>query len=192
MGRTRIVALLRVILPLTALALLSMLFLFGARPEPGGGLPYSDVTPSDLARRPVVTSPSYAGVAADGTQIEMTAASANPQDVDGRSAATGVHLTLRGTDGLVSNLVATEGEMLGPEIRLQGDVRLVTSTGWTLGSEAFTAHTGDGTLSSDQQVDVQAPFGMMTAGAMVLRRSQDDENNHVLDLNGGVRMIYLP
>lgn len=192
MARSRVVSLLRVILPLAALALLSTLFLFGNRPEVGGGLPYSDVTPEELARRPIVTAPTYAGVAEDGTQIEMTATSANPQDIDGRSAARDVHLILRGTDGLVSDVQALQGEMLGDNIHLRGDVRMVTSTGWTMVSDEFTADTREGTLRSDRQVDVEGPFGTLTAGSMILRRLEDNDKNHVLDLNDGVRMIYLP
>lgn len=190
--RTRIVGLLRVVLPLAALVLLSTLFLFGSRPEPGGLLPYSDVTPDDLARRPVVTQPSYAGVALDGTEIEMKAASANPQDADGRSAMTGVNLTLRGTDGLVADLTAAQAEMHDDVIRLQGDVEVTTSTGWRLRSDAFRADTLAGSLTADQQVEADGPFGEMTAGTMRLQRQSDGSRDHVLDLNGGVRMIYRP
>lgn len=192
MSRSRVVGWLRVILPLSALVILSTLFLFSSKPEPGGSLPYSNVTPEELANRPVVTSPSFAGVADDGTQIEITAASANPTDSRGHSAITGVEMILRNTAGLVAQLNAADGEMQGEDVRLGGGVTMTTSNGWRMTSDEFRGQTTQGVVSTDGQVDVNAPFGDLTAGGMVLRPDGEDGKNHVLDLKDGVRMIYRP
>lgn len=193
MRRTRIVGWLRVILPLLALAILSTLFLFSSRPDSdGSALPYADVSPQELAGRPVITQPSYAGVASDGTEIEMTAASVNPDDDEGRSQIAQVQLILRAADGLVAELTAGEGEKQGQLIRLAQDVTMTTSTGWRLVADEFLARADDGVVTSDRPVHVQGPFGELEAGGMSLRRMPDNPENHVLDLNGGVRMIYRP
>lgn len=192
MTRTRVVGWLRVILPLTALVILSTLFLFGKNPEPGGALPYSDVTGEELAARPQVTAPRFAGVASDGTQVSVTAETASPGQKDGRSSVQAVGLTLKNTDGMTADLTAGEGELTGNDLRLTQDVRMVTSTGWQLVSDEFQARLTEGTVSSDHEVRVQAPFGELTAGGMELRRESDGAGNHVLDLNRGVRMIYRP
>lgn len=196
MTRTRIVNWLRVILPLCALVILSTLFLFSSRPDTGGGLPYGDLTPEDLAQRAEIGQPSYAAVSIDGTEIEMTAESATPGRDGGRGSIARVSLSLRAVDGLVSDLNATGGEMEGDRIRLFGDVELTTSSGWQVTSQELIANTTEGTLVSPQQVDVAGPFGALTAGGMSLARTEagdgNGEGNHVLDLNGGVRMIYRP
>lgn len=192
MTRTRIVGWLRVVLPLSALAILSTIFLIGKKPEVDPTLPYADVTPEELAARPQVTAPSFAGVASDGTEVAMTAQSASPGQGDGLSTIEKVSLTLKGTDGLVADLVAAQGEMQGTRLRLAGDVRMTTSTGWSMSSAEFLALLDEGTVSSSHQVDVRAPFGDLTAGGMLLRRLPDGSRDHVLDLNGGVRMVYRP
>lgn len=192
MTRTRIVGWLRVILPLTALVILSTLFLLGRKPEPGASLPYADVTPEELAARPQITQPRFAGVAGDGTEIAVEAKSASPGQQDGRSTVDEVRLTLTGTDGVVAHVDAQQGEMMGQQLRLADDVRMDTSTGWVLTSQELLAELDQGTLRSDSRVDVTAPFGELTAGGMTLRRTPDGTGNHVLDLNGGVRMLYRP
>lgn len=192
MTRTRIVGWLRVILPLTALVILSTLFLFGKTPEPGASLPYADVTPEELAARPQITAPSFAGVASDGTEIAVTASRGSPGQADGRSTVDDVRLTLTGTDGVVAHVDARQGELQGQQLRLAEDVRMDISTGWLLTSQELLAELDQGMISADTRVDVLAPFGELTAGGMVLRRVPDGSGNHVLDLNGGVRMLYRP
>ena len=99
MTRSRIVALLRVILPLTALALLSVLFLLGRKPEPDATIPYADVDPREVAERQMATSPTYAGVTEDGAQINITGAQVMPGSAEGQGTASTVRMTFRAQDG---------------------------------------------------------------------------------------------
>ena len=55
--RTRIVRWLRVILPLVALAILSVLFLLGRSPDPEARIPYAEGRIADLARSRGITAP---------------------------------------------------------------------------------------------------------------------------------------
>ena len=54
----------------------------------------------------------------------------------------------------------------------------------------MTADTATDRLSAPAQVAALAPFGRLTAGGMVLSRGPDGA--HVLELNGGVRLLYQP
>ena len=56
--RSVIVAWLRVLLPLGALAVLSTLFLLSRKPDPDAAIPYARVDAEALARQPRVTAPS--------------------------------------------------------------------------------------------------------------------------------------
>ncbi|MGB3251218.1 MAG: hypothetical protein WBB13_18855, partial [Tabrizicola sp.] len=66
---TRLVGWLKVALPLTALAILSTLFLVARRIDPEAALPYAEVDVEDLAREPRMTAPTYAGTTEDGAAL---------------------------------------------------------------------------------------------------------------------------
>ena len=75
---TRVVGWLKVMLPLTALAILSTLFLVARRIDPEAALPYAEVDVEDLAREPRMTAPTYAGTTEDGASVTLTADEARP------------------------------------------------------------------------------------------------------------------
>ncbi len=193
MTRTRIVQLLRILLPLAALVLLSTLFLFSSdKSDDAGLLPYAEVTPENIDQRPVIVAPTYAGVAEDGTEINMTARSADPGTEVRPGTIDEVNLTLKDPEGLQADLVAGAGLMEKDQLHLSDGVRMTTSTGWTMTSKTFLAELVQGRVSSKDQVDISGPFGDLTAQAMDLRRLPDGSQDHVLDFTGGVRMVYQP
>jgi lipopolysaccharide export system protein LptC len=77
-GWSRLVALLKVLLPLTALAILSTLFLISNRINPDDALPYAEVDVEARLKEPRITAPTYAGTTSDGAALEVTAAEARP------------------------------------------------------------------------------------------------------------------
>ncbi|MFD2439080.1 MULTISPECIES: hypothetical protein [Paracoccus] len=190
--RSCIVAWLRVLLPLSALALLSVLFLLGRNPDPDASIPYADVDPRELAERQAVTSPTYAGVTDDGAQLSITAAEARPDGGQGEGQAQTVHMTLRARDGRAADVSAGSAALEGEQVLLGDGVRMTTADGWVVTAPQFLASTIAGTVVSDREVNVLAPFGELTAGQMELRPSGQGSGDHVLDLSGGVRLIYRP
>ena len=192
MTRSRIVALLRVILPLAALALLSVLFLLGRKPEPDGTLPYADVDPREVAERQLATSPTYAAVTEDGAQINITGAQVMPGSAEGQGTASTVRMTFRAQDGRAADISAGHAAIEGERMVLQEGVRMTTADGWVVTAPAFHASRSKGTLNADAEVNVRAPFGDMTAAQMELRPLGEGTGDHVLDLSGGVRLIYQP
>lgn len=192
MTRSRIVALLRVILPLTALALLSVLFLLGRKPEPDGTIPYADVDPREVAERQLATSPTYAAVTEDGAQINITGAQVMPGSAEGQGTASTVRMTFRAQDGRAADISAGHAAIEGELMVLQEGVRMTTADGWVVTAPEFHASRSMGTLNADAEVNVRAPFGNLTAAQMELRPLGDGTGDHVLDLSGGVRLIYQP
>ena len=71
--RSRLIAWLRVLLPLAALAILSTLFLLGRTPDPDDALPYAEVDAEDMVRDPRMTRPEFAGVSKSGAEVTVTA-----------------------------------------------------------------------------------------------------------------------
>ena len=85
---SRLVAWLKILFPLIALAILSTLFLVARTVDPAQDLPYADVDVAELAREQRIGQPNYSGVTADGAAISLSARSALP-DADNPRRITG-------------------------------------------------------------------------------------------------------
>ncbi|WP_134678605.1 LPS export ABC transporter periplasmic protein LptC [Paracoccus ravus] len=192
MLRSRIVAWLRVILPLTALALLSVLFLLGRKPETTPAIPYATVDPQDLAERQAVTAPRYSGVTSNGAQLTIVAAEGEPGTGPDQGRMRDIRVTLRAKDGRAADLSAGTAALDDQSMSLTEGARMTTADGWIVTAPEFHAALLEGRLTADREVNVLAPFGRMTAGGMELRPKAPGDPDHVLDLTGGVRLIYRP
>lgn len=191
MLRTRVVRLLRVVLPLAALALLSVLFLLGRNSETvEPALPYAEGSAEDLGRSPGIGSPEYTTVTPEGASVTLRAARAalGNGGADGGTASALV-LDWRARDGLMIELTSPLAQTQDTTIRLEGGVRMALSSGWVMRGPSFEADTAADTLRADETVHVTAPFGELEAGTMLIRPS---EAGQVLELNEGVRLLYRP
>lgn len=194
--RSRIVTLLRWLLPLSALAILSTLFLLSRSPDPEDAIPYADVDAEALANRPQMTAPRFAGVTEDGGRLTLSASNAVP---DGRESADLTDLVLhwRAPDGLGADVSAGSAELRDETIELGQGVRMTLSSGYVLSAPSMEASTVTDALVAPGPVGGLAPFGRIDAGAMALRAERGSAANgtgisHVLDFTGGVRLIYQP
>lgn len=192
MSRSRIVAWLRVILPLAALALLSVLFLLGRRAGEEGGIPYSRLDDPGIAQRQVVTNPTYTGLTRNGSELTITGVEAEPGARPGDARMTTVHMILRARDGRAADVTAGTATLVGDQARLSDGVRMTTADGWIVTAPEFLASISAGTLVAEREVDALAPFGTLTAGRMELRPRAPGDPDHLLDFGGGVRLIYQP
>lgn len=191
MLRTRVVRLLRVVLPLAALALLSVLFLLGRKSETvEPAIPYAQGSAEDLGRSPGIGSPEYTTVTPEGASVTLRAARAalGNGGADGGTASALV-LDWRARDGLMIELTAPLARTQDTSIRLEGGVRMALSSGWVMRGPSFEADTAADTLRADETVHVTAPFGELEAGTMLIHPS---ETGQVLELNEGVRLLYRP
>ena len=187
--RSRLIAWLRVLLPLAALAILSTLFLLGRTPDPDDALPYAEVDTEDMVRDPRMTRPEFAGVSASGAEVTLTADRASPVQ-DDKSAAESVRLTWRAQDGLAADLTAPTARMEGQQIHMSGGVRVTTSDGW-----AMTVPQVETDLSADRLLGTGgltgfAPLGRLDADQMEMTRNADGD--YLLNLTGDVRLVYQP
>lgn len=192
MLRSRIVHWLRVIMPLAALALLSVLFLLARKPDPEASIPYADVDPRDVAERQAVTSPRYSGVTDDGARVSIDGSEATPGSGQGQGSAQSVRMTIRAQDGRAADVSAGTATLEGDAIVMENGATMTTADGWIVTAPEFHASRMAGTVNADHEVNVLAPFGDLTAGQMELRPLGDGTGDHVLDLSGGVRLIYQP
>ena len=189
MNRTRTVRWLRVLLPLLALAMLSTLFLFSRGSDGESQIPYADVDAEAMAREPRVVAPEYAGVTDDGAALTLRATQASPGQGGGR--AQDLRLDWQRPDGLRADLSAPQAGVADGAIRLDGGVRMTTSSGWTLDAQSVEAATDRSRIAARNGVKAEAPFGSLTAQRMELAPA-DGQDASVLSFSGDVRLIYRP
>ncbi|TBN42722.1 hypothetical protein EYE42_04700 [Paracoccus subflavus] len=190
MNRTRIVRWLRVLLPLAALAMLSTLFLFSRERDSESQIPYAEVDAESMARDPRLVGPEYAGVTDDGARLSLRADEAMPAD-GGGGRASRMRLDWQRADGLRAELTAPQVGVADGTIRLDGGVRVTTSTGWTLDAATAEAATDRSRIAASGGIKAKAPFGTLSANTMrIVPDSGRDAS--ILNFTGDVRLIYQP
>ena len=210
MSRTRIVRWLRVLLPLVALAMLSTMFLFSRRSDTESRIPYAEVEAEAAAREGRIVAPDYSAVTPDGARLSRRAAQATP--AAGGGAAGDLQLDWQrpgeaAEGGLSARLTAPQGGLAEGQVRLEGGVRMTTSSGWQLDAARIEASLDASVITATQGIEALAPFGRITAGQMRLAprpaeavpegatAPASDEApapGSILNFSDGVRLIYQP
>jgi lipopolysaccharide export system protein LptC len=191
---TRVVGWLKVALPLTALAILSTLFLVARRIDPEDALPYAEVDVEGLAREPRMTAPTYAGTTSDGAALTLSAAEARPATATTPAQALTLRLELSTPDGAQTLLVAGTARLddAAREMLLSGGVTVTTSTGYRLDTAEVAARLDRTGLESRSPVTATGPAGEIRADRMELRQDNRTQGGYVLVFNGSVRLVYQP
>ncbi len=184
-----IVILASILLPMAALALLSTVFLFARVPSQETVIPYAEL--EEIAREPRLSGARVSGVAADGSVISVSARTARPMGdiltADSLSAVIdsidGTHIDIRAGTGEINNAERTA--------RLTGLARIETSNGYEMETAGISADISTGRIVSDGALEVQAPFGSLTAGQLIIE-TPEGGNGQVMLFQNGVRLVYTP
>lgn len=190
---SRMVAWAKILLPLAALGILSTLFLFARAIDPDDAIPYATVDIEDRIREPRMTAPTYSGVTSDGASLSVQAAEARPGSADGAATAQSLIARLETPDGALTDLVAASGTLDDGAgvLSLTGDVRMTTSSGYTVQSQAMTARLDRTGVTSPGDITATAPMGTINATGMSLEQTATP-GDYVLVFKGRVRLIYTP
>lgn len=188
---SRVVMILKVSLPLVALAILSSLFLISPPIDPEDAIPYADVEIADRLAEPRMTGAGFATVTSDGATLTLSADRAAP--VAGGAEVAGLRGQLASADGAVTEITAAAGKLdrTAGQLVLHDGVRLSTSTGYEVATDNLTMGTDRSFLESGGPVTATAPMGELTSGGLRLDRAADG-STHLLVFNKGVRLIYRP
>ncbi|WP_145104955.1 hypothetical protein [Cereibacter sediminicola] len=192
---SRLVAWLKIVLPLAALAVLSTLFLVARTINPDDAIPYAEVDVEGLVREPRITAPTWAGITSDGAALSVEAAEARPGQTAGEEGrAASLHARLETPDGAVASLVAATGSLDGEArlLRLGGGVELETSTGYHLTTEAMTAGLDETDVRSVGALEATGPAGRIDAGSMRLSEDPGAPGSYVLTFGNRVKLVYDP
>lgn len=191
---SRVVAWLKIALPLAALAVLAMLFLLADRIDPDDALPYAEVDVEDRARTPRMTKPTYAGLTSDGAALTLTADQARPATSASSAEALGMTLILDTPDGARTELDAANAviDETTRQLLLSGGVEATTSAGYRIVTDGMSANLDRSGLESTDPVTATSPAGKITANSFALRQVEGSTGDYVLVFNGAVKLVYEP
>ena len=163
---SRMVAFLKVLLPLAALAILSTLFLLSRSIDPTANIPFSEQDVTERIRGQQVTKPFFSGTTAKGDDIIVHASVAHPggpgkpaeaEDVTARMVtADGIRLDLQ-ADMLTVDFVHDAATFIG-------DVKLRSSSGIQVTTDRLEAETERVAGSTPGEVIATGPMGHLKAG----------------------------
>lgn len=189
---SRIVGWVKVLAPLTALALLSTLFLFARDGGQGEGFPVAEITA--LARDQGITAPAFSGVTEAGAVIAISAETARPgAETQGLLVIDRPQLTLEAADGTTLQATAGSGSLNTADqtASLEDLARLETSSGFTMETTALDVDLSAGVVETRGRLAIAAPFGLIEAGHARIHWAETGEGQMMV-LSDGVRLVYDP
>jgi len=191
---SRLVAWMKIILPLAALGLLSTLFLLSRTIDPSKSVPVTAIDIEQRAREQGATSPVFAGVTENDDLIEMRATKARPIEGDMQHLlADDVDADIKPPDGGLINVIADSGDVRQREFTatLVDNVVVTTDRGYRMTTEIL--ETRFDTIFAESPVPVQGtgPLGDIEANRMVLISDDETGDAHLL-FTGEVKVIYQP
>ena len=188
---SRVIAWLKVVLPLVALALLSTLFLLAQDTEPTMSLPFADAGAGGGTGEQV-GQPYFAGSTERGDLLTMTASRARPEAA-GVIHADHVAASLTLTDGSRIDMQAGSARLTDADKQavMQGGVSVYSSAGYDLATDAMRAALDRVDAESLGPVVGVGPPGRLEAGKLTIRGQGEDGGVQLL-FTGGVKLVYLP
>lgn len=190
---SRMISWLKVLLPVTALGLLSTVFLLSRPVNEDPELTFFDDV-SEIPSRDSVTAPYYTGSTPEGHAVSVTAESARPMPDDPAGVlADKLHATFRLTDGSRVNIVADNAAVNEPAdlLELRGNVVINSSTGYVVRTALLQAALRSVNADAPDGVTANGPIGDLTAGEFHIREDAADGNVQMFFTNG-VKLVYHP
>lgn len=195
---SRIISLLKVILPLAALGLLSTVFLISERITTDPAMPFEPKEIESRIAGQQITAPYYAGTTTAGHEITISAKRASPGLPDQENAAhsaqaNDLQAQIRMADGKRILLLANSGtlEPGGDNATMSGDVRIIAPSNMTVSTEQLHARLEQLDIRAPAKVTASADFGTLNAGAMRIFTKTKKGPAHIV-FTGGVKVIYDP
>ncbi len=190
---SRWVAVLKVALPLAALALLSTLFLLSRSVDPEATIPFAHKDVVDRIRGQQVTGPVYTGVTRSGDELIVTASSASPAIGNAPAGAVDLMARITRPDGATIQLNADRGTLDNDTdiAAFRDNVVITTSAGYVITTEALDAELKKIAATSPGEIRGTGPLGDFVAGQMQMSTKSDTGAVRIL-FKGGVKLIYDP
>ena len=190
---SRMIAFLKVLLPLMALALLSNLFLLSRNTEPMASIPFAEAEVNERMRDQQITGPFFSGSTEQGDQISFSAGKIGVADGNGRVTANDISAQIDLSSGARLVFFADLGEVdiANDTSILSGKVLITTSTGYKINSERLVSAMTSLNMESPDKIIAEGPLGTFSAGSMRLTLSEKTKSTQMVFTNA-VKLIYDP
>ena len=181
----------KVVLPLSAIVLLSTLFLIARNVGDTSQIPYADI--EEIARQPRLSAPKMVGMSETGGTytIEADVARQDP-DTDNGLIAEAIVVNMTTIDGIQTTVSAGVGKLDSDAkvVTLNSLARVATSDGYLMETRGLVTSLTEGSLETTDPLEVRAPYGSLTAGRLTI--TPDSDEPQLIVFNNGVRLIYQP
>lgn len=188
---SRVVAWLKVILPLAALTILSTLFLLADRRGDERELPFSQVEIDRMVDEQRIVNPNYSTVTPEGTALALSANEVRPdEDNSSRMVAGNIIGVIEPEPGVRIDVSSDQALTRdGRHVVLTGGVAIRSTAGYRLDSEALEIDVDTATATAPGPVAGFGPLGRLKAGGMELTET---DGRYLLNFTGGVKLLYDP
>lgn len=196
--RSRVVVILKIGLPLVALAMLSAMFFIQTDDGlPGGGIAFTKGDMEALGSGLSVTNPILTGTSQNNDRFRFTADRVVPDAAPPtRADMTRVsgHIALDRGAALDVAAPTAAFDLQGQRIAMTGPVLIDTSDGYHMRAATMDVDLAKGVLEAGQSVESQGPLGTITAGSLRVEPTPGVQNaaTRLVSFGNGVRLIYLP
>lgn len=192
---SRLIAAIKVVLPILALGILSLLFFLAQPTREGTPLQFVDTGLEELVEEERLTRPDYRSVTDTGGELRLTGETLRPvPEREGQYTGTTLTGVISNPDGTAFDLTSDAGRL--DQLRglawLTGSVRLVRHDGHTALSDEVEITTDLSRLVSDGPVHAFGPLGTLDADSMEMLGQPDLGSGTVTIFRGNVRLLYDP
>lgn len=189
---SRLIAWLKILLPLGALALLSTIFLYSRGPDPIATIPVL-TGGADPTLTEQIGSPFYAGTTENGQGLTLAARQARFSDPNNSGLiADDLRAVIDIRDGNRIVIDATVGQMdEGDRLRLRDGVVLDSSSGYTVRTDGLDAEIDRVAIESTSDVEAVGPGLTLSAGKLRVEENATTQDIQLL-FTDGVKLIYIP
>ncbi len=189
------VAILKIGLPLIALALLAGLFFVQTEDNFGGELVFSRGDLEALGEGLQVANPILTGTTEDGDRFQFTADLVTPDSVPPEYA------TLTNLSGIIDFTTSAQLRVSADSgtidlktrlLNLEGRIEIQDSSGYIVSSERMEVNLAAGSIESDATVYGEGPLGHISAGTMRIEPTAADPAKRYFSFSEGVQLLYNP
>jgi lipopolysaccharide export system protein LptC len=192
---SRVVAVLKVGLPLVAAGLLASLFLVQTDDRLGGNVEFSPGDVEALGSGLRIDNPTFTGETRGGDRFRFTAARVEPDAAPPeRARIADLAGTLQLLNGPAVTLKADTGDLHIPSERLDltGEVVITTSDGYRLVADKATLDLRAGGIVAGDKVVTTGPLGAITSGSLHVAPAAAAGDARRFSFSDGVRLVYDP
>lgn len=192
---SRVVTILKLGLPLVALALVASVFLVQTDDRLGGTITFSEADIDQLGSGLRLTNSVFTGTTSGGDRFRFAAATVVPDAAPPKRATISkLDGTLELVEGPTVSLAADTGDLDIPSQRLDiaGNVRISTSDGYELVTDKATIDVVSGSFIAGDQVVTRGALGEITAGNLHVTPAAATGEARRFSFSDGVRVLYDP